>query len=77
MQQGMQYAARMREMAAQRVMQATPAAGVPAAVGAVGAGLSAGAANILSKLTPEQRAQLMGDIGSDTGLAAAIMNRGQ
>ena len=39
-----------------------------------GAALSAGAANALSNATPEQLAQLQGDIGSDTGLAAAIMN---
>ena len=39
-----------------------------------GALLSAGAANALSNATPEQREQLMGDIGSDTGFAAAIMN---
>ena len=49
-------------------------AGPLAAVGMTGAGLSAGAANALSNATPEQLEQLQGDIGSDTGLAAAIMN---
>ena len=39
-----------------------------------GAALATGAANALSNATPEQLAQLQGDIGSDTGLAAAIMN---
>jgi len=45
-----------------------------AAIGATGAGLSAGAANALSNATPEQLEMLQNDIGSDTGLAAAIMN---
>lgn len=54
----------------------TSAAASPAGIAALGGGslLSAGAANALSNATPEQREQLMGDIGSDTGLAAAIMN---
>jgi hypothetical protein len=81
MQRGMDMASKMRQIAAQRVIapaaaMAAPAA-VPAAVGAGGAGLTAYAANLLSKLSPEQRKQLMGDVGSDTGFAAAIMNRGQ
>ena len=80
-QRGMDMASKMRQIAAQRVIApaaaaAAPAA-VPAAVAAGGAGLTAYAANLLSKLSPEQRQQLMGDVGSDTGLAAAIMNRGQ
>jgi soluble lytic murein transglycosylase-like protein len=52
------------------------AAANPAGIATLGGGslLSAGAANALSNATPEQREQLMGDIGSDTGLAAAIMN---
>jgi len=54
----------------------TSAAANPAGIATLGGGslLSAGAANALSNATPEQREQLMGDIGSDTGLAAAIMN---
>jgi len=46
-------------------------------LGALGLGgyeLSRGAANQMSNLSSEQREQLMGDIGSDTSFAAAIMN---
>lgn len=80
-QRGIDMASKMRQIAAQRVIApagaiAAPVA-VPAAVAAGGAGLTAYATNLLSKLSPEQRQQLMGDVGSDTGLAAAIMNRGQ
>lgn len=50
-------------------------AGIATLVG--GPLLSAGAANALSNATPEQREQLMSDIGSDTGFAAAIMNAAQ
>jgi len=50
------------------------AAAVPGIVGLGGGMLTAGAANALSNATPEQLEQLQGDIGSDTGLAAAIMN---
>lgn len=57
-----------------RLGVAAPGMGTAAGVGAIGAGLSAGAANALSNATPEQLEQLQGDIGSDTGLAAAIMN---
>lgn len=53
---------------------AAPGVGMGAGIGAVGGALSAGAANALSNATPEQLSQLQGDIGSDTGLAAAIMN---
>lgn len=53
---------------------AAPGAALPAAVGATGAALSTGAANALSNATPEQLDQLSSDIGSDTGIAAAIMN---
>jgi hypothetical protein len=72
---------KMQEIAASRVIApaaaAAPAMAAPAAVAAGGAGLTAYATNLLSKLSPEQRQQLMGDVGSDTGFAAAIMNRGQ
>lgn len=50
------------------------AGGVMGAVPAIGGALTAGAANALSNATPEQLSQLQGDIGSDTGFAAAIMN---
>jgi len=53
----------------------TAAAASPlSTVGTVGGALSTGAANALSNATPEQLDQLSTDIGSDTGLAAAIMN---
>jgi len=42
-----------------------------------GLALSHGATNALSNATPEQLEQLQGDIGSDTGLAAAIMGQGK
>jgi lysozyme family protein len=45
-----------------------------AALGLTGGALSAGATNALSNATPEQLDQLSEDVGSDTGLAAAIMN---
>jgi hypothetical protein len=62
-----------------RAGSATSAAASPAGIATLGGGalLSAGAANALSNATPEQREQLMGDIGSDTGFAAAIMNAAQ
>jgi soluble lytic murein transglycosylase-like protein len=59
-----------------RAGSATSAAVNPAGIATLGGGalLSAGAANALSNATPEQREQLMGDIGSDTSIGAAIMN---
>lgn len=48
------------------------AASVPLTTGLTGLALSKGAANALTNATPEQLEQLQGDIGSDTGLAAAI-----
>lgn len=44
------------------------------ALGLGGAGLTLGAGNQMRNLSQEQREQLTGDIGSDTGFAAAIMN---
>lgn len=45
------------------------------AVGAGGALLAVGATNVLSNMTPEMREQLAkGDVGSDTALAAGILN---
>ena len=58
----------------QAIKRTGATAGPLAAVGATGAALSTGAANALSNATPEQLDQLSTDIGSDTGLAAAIMN---
>ena len=48
-----------------------------AAVGLGGAALSGLAANYVNRLSPEAREQLMGDIGSDTGFAAAILNQAE
>ena len=59
---------------AQTLRASGVAGGTLAAVPAIGGMLTAGAANALSNATPEQLEQLQGDIGSDTGLAAAIMN---
>ena len=52
-------------------------AGPLAGIGALGGALSYGAANQMGNLSSEQREQLTGDIGSDTGFAAAIMNAAQ
>lgn len=49
-------------------------AGPLATLGLTGGTLAAGATNALSNATPEQLDQLSTDVGSDTGLAAAIMN---
>lgn len=57
-----------------RAAIAAEGAFVPAYAGLGGAALSAGATNALSNATPEQLDQLSSDVGSDTGLAAAIMN---
>lgn len=59
---------------AQAVRGSRIAGGVIGAVPAIGGALSSGAATALSNATPEQLGQLQSDIGSDTGLAAAIMN---
>jgi lysozyme family protein len=58
----------------QALSRTAATAGPLAGLGATGAALSTGAANALSNATPEQLDQLSTDIGSDTGLAAAIMN---
>lgn len=39
-----------------------------------GAAITYGAANVLSNMSPEQREALQSDIGSDTALAAAVLN---
>ena len=41
-----------------------------------GAALSYGATNVLKNMSTEQRTQLMGDVGSDTSIAAAALNEG-
>jgi hypothetical protein len=45
-------------------------------VAASGAALSYGATNVLQSMSKEQRTQLTGDVGSDTSMAAAILNQG-
>lgn len=57
-----------------RAAIAAEGAFVPGYVGTGGAALATGATNALSNATPEQLDQLSTDVGSDTGLAAAIMN---
>lgn len=59
---------------AQTLRASGVAGGTLAAVPAIGGAFTVGAANALSNATPEQLEQLQGDIGSDTGIAAAIMN---
>jgi hypothetical protein len=53
---------------------ALPGAATTSGVGLVGGALTQGAANALSNATPEQLEMLQNEVGSDTGLAAAIMN---
>jgi hypothetical protein len=45
-----------------------------AGVAVGGAAITYGAANVLSNMSPEQREALQSDIGSDTALAAAVLN---
>ena len=45
-----------------------------AGVAVGGAAITYGAANVLSNMSPEQRQALQSDIGSDTALAAAVLN---
>jgi hypothetical protein len=58
----------------QAALRTANTAGPLATLGLTGGTLAAGATNALSNATPEQLDQLSGDVGSDTGLAAAIMN---
>jgi len=82
-QQGMDYANKIRQLAAQRALSiGTSGAAVPAAVGAGGAAATALAGGQMRAMTPEQRKQyydnpMLGAMGGDAGLAAAIMNSGQ
>lgn len=79
MQQGMDYVNRMRQIAAQRVL---PVAGVPGSVAAGGAMATGLAGGQMGAMTPEQRKayydnMMLGAMGGDASLGAAIMNRGQ
>lgn len=82
-QRGIDMASRIRNVAAQRVAGlGASGAAVPLAVGAGGAALSTAATNQLASMTPEQRKayydnMMLGAMGGDTALAAAIMNGGQ
>lgn len=79
---GMDMAQKMRQIAASRVLPAATTAAVPAAVAAGGAAASNYATNVLQNMTPEQRKQyydnsMLGAMGGDTALGAAIMNQGR
>jgi hypothetical protein len=82
-QRGMDIAGKMRQAAAQRVAGfGASGAAVPAAVGLGGAAATGFAGNQVANMTPEERkayydSMMMGAMSGDTGLAAAIMNRGQ
>jgi hypothetical protein len=83
LQRGADMASRVRNVAAQRIAGfGASGAAVPAAVGLGGAALSTAATNQLARMTPEQRKayydnMMLGAMGGDTALAAAIMNGGQ
>jgi len=82
-QRGMDMASRMRQAAAQRVVGfGASGAAVPAGVAAGGAAATGLAGGQMAAMTPEQRkayydSMMLGAMGGDAGLAAAIMNRGQ
>jgi len=91
-QQGMEYASKIRQLAMDKVMQGArgatsmaPSAGVmgPAVGILAGGGAATGfAGNQIANMSPEQRKsfydnQMLGAMGGDTSLSAAIMNRGQ
>jgi len=83
MQRGMDYASKMRQIAAQRVMpMAASGAAVPAGVALGGAAATGMAGGQMAAMTPEQRkayydSMMLSAMSGDAGLAAAIMNRGQ
>jgi hypothetical protein len=82
-QRGMDYASKMRQMAANRVVGfGASGAAVPAGVAAGGAAATGIAGGQMAAMTPEQRkayydSMMLGAMSGDAGLAAAIMNRGQ
>ena len=82
-QRGMDMANRMRQAAAQRVIGVgTSGAAVPGAVALGGAAATGIAGGQMGAMTPQQRKsfydnEMLGAMGGDAGLAAAIMNRGQ
>jgi len=82
-QRAMDISAKMRELAAQKAMQfGTSGAAVPAAVGVGGAAATGLAGGQMRAMTPEQRKKfydnpMLGAMGGDAALGAAIMNRGE
>lgn len=72
----------VRQQAAKRVIGMGGAAAVPAAVALGGAAATGLAGGQMAAMTPEQRKEyydnmMLGAMGGDASLAAAIMNRGQ
>jgi hypothetical protein len=82
-QRAMDITTKMRELAAQRAMQfGASGAAVPAAVGMGGAAATGLAGGQMRAMTPEQRKKfydnpMLGAMGGDAALGAAIMNRGE
>lgn len=82
-QRGMDTASRMRQLAANRVAGfGASGAAVPAGVALGGLAATGIAGGQMAAMTPEQRRalyenEMLGAMGGDAGLAAAIMNRGQ
>lgn len=81
--ENMDYSGKMRQAAANRVIGfGAGGAAVPAGVAAGGAAATGIAGGQMAAMTPEQRkayydSMMLGAMGGDAGLAAAIMNRGQ
>jgi len=82
-QRGMDYANRVRQAAANRITGfGAGGMAVPGAVAAGGAAATGIAGGQLAAMTPEQRKayydnMMLGAMGGDAALGAAIMNRGQ
>lgn len=73
---------KVKQIAMQRVLPIAPTAMTPAMVGLGGATATGIAGGQMGAMTPQQRKQfydnqMLGAMGGDAGLAAAIMNRGQ
>lgn len=79
MQRGMDMASKIRQTAANRIIGLGAVPGAVAAGGAAATGLAGGQ---MAAMTPEQRKayydnMMLGAMGGDAALGAAIMNRGQ
>jgi hypothetical protein len=73
---------RVKQLAMQRIVPVVPSAGIPAAAAAGGVTATGIAGGQMGAMTPEQRKayydnMMLGAMGGDASLAAAIMNRGQ